>query len=96
MSRDSRDERFSDGSFVDWTKPAEFEFVDEVDALNALQELGADLVAARKQVEHVTRYLKAACVAAYAQADVSPQAIIRESGLARQTVYDVLPITSGQ
>lgn len=87
---DSRNQRFDDGSMVDWTREPEFEFADEVDALETLQELGDELQKAREHVRQITRYLHVAVVQAKAQHDCSKEALIRESGLARQTVYTML------
>lgn len=89
--RDSRDDRPREGeSMVDWTKPAEFQFANEVDGLTTLQELGEELRQAREQVAHITRYLHVAVQSLSRQHHTQPQAMIRESGLARQTVYDML------
>ncbi|MEU4675107.1 hypothetical protein AB0F91_46010 [Amycolatopsis sp. NPDC023774] len=50
---------------IDWTvEQPEFEFTSEGQALKTVQMLGEDLAAARKQVEHTMRYLRAAVVAA--------------------------------
>lgn len=77
---------------LDWTKEPVFEFATEVDALQALQFLGDDLRAAREQVSQIMRYMNAAVRAARttAEGETQPQAIINHSGLARQTVYDIL------
>lgn len=79
---------------VDWTKEPDFSFPDEVTALTALGNLSEDLNAAREQVRHVMRYMTAAVKAARAVTEdgepVTKQAIIGHSGLARQTVYDIL------
>lgn len=89
---DSRSRRFDEGlgSMVNWAEPAEFNFTDEVDALETLQELGDELRQAREHVRQVTRYLQAAAIAARDQAEATPTAIINHSGLARQTVYTML------
>ncbi|WP_131888787.1 hypothetical protein [Actinomadura rubrisoli] len=77
---------------LDWTKEPVFEFETEVDALQTLQFLGEDLKAAREQVRHIMRYMDAAVRAARhnGEGDTQPQAIINHSGLARQTVYNML------
>jgi len=79
---------------VNWLVEPVFVFSDEVPALETLEFLGEDLKAAREQVEAIMRYMRAAVKAAGAVS--SRQAIINHSGLARQTVYDVLPPTNGQ
>ncbi|MEV0306542.1 hypothetical protein [Nonomuraea fuscirosea] len=89
------DELYIPGSEqIDWTKEPQFEFDTEVDALQTLQMLGEDLRSAREQVRQVMRYIQAAAVAARngTQQDgkVKPQAIINHTGLARQTVYDMI------
>jgi hypothetical protein len=80
---------------IDWTKEPDYTFTDEVAALMALQDLAYELDAARKQLEHCMRYMTAAVQAAGRVREngkpISKSAIIRESGLARQTVYDMLP-----
>jgi hypothetical protein len=91
---DSRDNRLDGtGSMVDWTRPAEFHFATEIDALNTVEELADELRSARRQVDETMRYLKAAIAASArtAEGPVKPQALIGHSGLARQTVYDALP-----
>lgn len=90
VSRDSRDERGADGSMIEWTKPAEFDFANEVDGLTTLQELGDELRQIREHEKHVMRYLTAAAQAVRLQHQTQPQAIIRESGVARQTIYNML------
>ncbi len=90
MNADTRGHRNSDGSMIDWTREASFNFDSEVDALETLAELGDELRSAREQVREVTRYLQAAVIAAREQADTSPTAIINHAGLARQTVYTML------
>ena len=78
---------------VDWTKEPEFDFAWEVDALQALTWLGEDLRLAREQVRHVMRYMAAAVEGAGAMDEgerPTRQAIINHSGMARQTVYDIL------
>jgi hypothetical protein len=91
--REPRIVGLNDEPLVDWVSDPEFDFQTEIDALQMLQALGDELRSAREQVEHCMRYLTAAVKAAYAVREdepVSKQAIIRESGLARQTVYDIL------
>lgn len=77
---------------LDWNKEPVFEFATEVDALQALELLGDDLKAAREQVRQIMRYMTAAVRGARhnGEGDTQPQAIINHSGLARQTVYDIL------
>ncbi|MDH2424757.1 hypothetical protein [Sphaerisporangium sp. TRM90804] len=83
---------------VIWNKDPEFDFVNEVDALETLVDLGDQLRASREQTRQIMRYMRAAVIAARNATDdgerVSPQAIINHSGLARQTVYDILGETS--
>lgn len=90
MGDDSRSFEDSNGSFVVWGQPATFEFADEIDALKTIDQLGDELRSARRQVEEITRYLKQAIADGHRQVGVSPQALINTSGLARQTVYDVI------
>lgn len=87
---DSRDHRSPDGSMVDWTHEPAFDFVDEVDALETVAELGEELRSAREQVRQITRYLNAAVTSARQQTGANPTALINHSGLARQTVYTML------
>lgn len=79
---------------IDWTKEPVFEFETEIDALQVLQALGDDLRNAREQVRQTMRYIQAAASAARngtrQDGKVKPQAIIGHTGLARQTVYDML------
>ena len=80
---------------IDWTADPEFTFDTEVDALMTLQDLSEELASAREQVRQVMRYMTAAVKAAGEVAEengapVKAQAIIGHSGLARQTVYDIL------
>ena len=79
---------------IDWTKEPTFIFGNEVDALETLAVLGDDLRAAREQVRQIMRYTSAAVIAARKVEEdgkkTSPQAIINHSGLARQTVYNLL------
>ncbi len=81
-------------SFVDWTREAYFDFESEVDALTTIQELGDELAAARKHVEHTMRYLRAAIVAARKPDEngeqTSAEALIGHSGLSRRTVYQII------
>ncbi|MFB9926004.1 hypothetical protein ACFORO_12505 [Amycolatopsis halotolerans] len=83
-----------DEQLVDWVSDPVFDFKTEVDALRMLQALSENLRSAREQVKHSMRYLSAAVKAAGQFEEdgerIRPQAIIRESGLARQTVYDLL------
>lgn len=79
---------------LDWTREPVFKFDAEIDALETVQMLGEDLRAAREQVRQIMRYM-AAAVKAARQVEESgertqPQAIINHSGLARQTVYNML------
>lgn len=80
---------------IQWGKVPKFEFSTEVDALMTLQDLRAELETARRQEREAMRYMVAAIKAAGAVTEVDgvpvkPQAIINHSGLARQTVYDIL------
>ncbi len=79
---------------IDWTKEPVFNFDNEIDALETLSVLGDDLRAAREQVRQIMRYMDGAVRAARAVTEdgekVRPQAIINHSGLARQTVYNML------
>lgn len=89
------DEMYLPGSEqIDWTKEPIFEFETEVDALQALQMLGDDLRTAREQVSQVMRYIQAAATSARngtrQDGKVTPQAIIGHTGLARQTVYNMI------
>jgi hypothetical protein len=82
---------------IDWTKDPEFQFETEIDALQSLEMLGDDLKSAREQIKHLMRYIEAAVSASQATAQdgkVKPQAIIGHTGLARQTVYNMLPKTA--
>lgn len=80
------------GDSIEWTADPDFQFETEVDALQVLQLLGEDLRAAREQVQQIMRYMEAAAKAAHAGTEqdgpVAPQAIINETGVARQTVYN--------
>lgn len=82
------------GTDLDWTKDPVFEFATEVSALETVHALGQDLTAARDQVRQIMRYMTAAVQAARRVEEdgesVTPQAIINHSGLARQTVYNML------
>lgn len=73
---------------VNWLQQPVFEFDDEAQALMTLQALREDLEGAREQVRHTMRWMDAAVRAAKEVAN--PQSIIAESGLARQTVYNML------
>ncbi|MDE1675134.1 hypothetical protein [Nocardia gipuzkoensis] len=77
---------------VGWLVEPIFQFETEIDALRTLSLLGEDLATARQQVNQIMRYLEAAAKAAHAgtakDGKVAPQAIINESGLARQTIYN--------
>lgn len=77
---------------IDWTADPNFAFDTEVDALMTLETLGWELTSAREQVRQVMRYMTAAVKAARdcGEGPVSKQAIIGHSGLARQTLYDML------
>lgn len=79
---------------IDWTKEPVFEFGDEVAALETLTLLRGDLLAAREQARQTMRYMNAAVIAARKVEEdgkkTTPQAIINYSGLARQTVYNIL------
>lgn len=79
---------------IDWTKEPVFDFETEVDALQALEALGDDLRNAREQARQIMRYIRAAATSARngtrQDGKVQPQAIIGHTGLARQTIYDML------
>ena len=79
---------------IDWTEEPEFKFLTEVDALQTLELLGNDLKAAREQIKYLMRYIQAAAVSArngtVQDGPVAPQAIIGHTGLARQTVYNMI------
>lgn len=79
---------------IDWTEEPDFKFLTEVDALQTLEMLGDDLKSAREQIKHLMRYIAAAAVSArkgtVTEGAVSPQAIIGHTGLARQTVYNMI------
>jgi hypothetical protein len=80
---------------VDWTNPAPtFKFHTEVGALATLDDLGSQLRSARRQVEEVMRYMRAAVLAArepYEDGEqTTPTAIIGNSGLSRRKVYQIL------
>jgi hypothetical protein len=79
-------------SGIAWNREPVFVFETEVDALQTLEALGDQLKAAREQVRQIMRYMRAAVPAARhnGEGDTNPQAIISHSGLARQTVYDML------
>lgn len=83
-----------DDPLVDWTKEPAFDFATEVEALQMIEALGEELRIAREQARHCMRYMAAAVQAARKPIEdgkpVSPQAIISHSGLARQTVYDLI------
>jgi hypothetical protein len=88
-------ELYRDGlDTIDWTEEPDFKFLTEVDALQTLEMLGADVRAARKQIEHLMRFIRAAAVSArngtVQDGEVSPQAIIGHTGLARQTIYNMI------
>lgn len=77
-----------------WDADPAFDFENEVDALMTLETLGYGLASARRQVEEYMRYMTAAILAARQVTEdgtpVSAQAIINHSGLARQTVYNII------
>lgn len=85
----------NDPQLVDWVSNPVFDFTDETAALKMLNALGEEVRAARTQEHHAMRYLKAAAIAARQVTEdgkpVSKQAIINASGVARQTIYNVLP-----
>lgn len=80
------------GVEVDWVSEPEFAFGTEVAALMTLEDLGAQLEAARKQVRHVMSWMSAAVIAARnnGEGKTNKEAIINHSGLARQTVHTLL------
>lgn len=77
--------------YIGWTIDPVFEFDTEVDALQVFQALNEELRTAREQERHILRYMEAAAKAAHGgtaqDGQVTPQAIINESGVARATVY---------
>lgn len=77
-----------------WNQAPNFVFDTEVDALIALDDLGDQLRAAREQVDQTMRYLRAAVRAADEVVEddgpIAFQALVNHSGLARQTVKDML------
>jgi hypothetical protein len=77
---------------VTWNHEPGFEFTTEVDALQTVEVLGDQLRAAREQVRQIMRWIEVAVPAAHhnGEGETQPQAIINHSGLARQTVYDIL------
>lgn len=84
-----------DDPLVDWVSEPIFDFSTEVEALNMLQALGEEIRAAREHERHCMRYMTAAVRAArnVTEGDgklVSKAAIIGNSGLARQTVFEML------
>ncbi|MFC1410515.1 hypothetical protein ACEZCY_14750 [Streptacidiphilus sp. N1-12] len=85
-----------DDPLVHWLHDPIFDFATEPEALMMLEELADELRVAREQVRHTTRYIAAAVQAARAPGQDgkpvvgSKQAIINATGLARQTVYDLL------
>lgn len=88
----------TDADSIDWTLDPTFKFATEVDALQTLEFLGHELKAAREQARQIMRYIQAAVDASQATTEdgkVAPQAIINHSGLARQTVYNMLPPALG-
>lgn len=81
----------NDEPIVDWISEPVFEFKSEADALVMLQALGDELRTAREQERHCMRYLAAAIQQARSiENRPSKQAIINETGLARQTVFGIL------
>lgn len=84
----------NDEPLINWLNEPVFEFPSEVDALEMLLALREELEAAREQVRHCMRYMSGAIQAARKVTEdgerVSKQAIIGYSGLARQTVYNIL------
>jgi hypothetical protein len=84
---------------VAYTKDPVFEFKTEVDALMTFQALRYNLEAAREEERQVLRYMEAAAKAArqgtFEDGPVTPQAIINESGVARQTVYNWIGSAGG-
>ena len=86
--------KLTDDPLVNWIHTPTFEFADEVEALQMLETLSEELRVARTQVRHCTEYIAVAIQAAGKVREdgkaISKQAIIGASGLARQTVYDML------
>ena len=83
---------------VTWNHEPVFEFATEVDALQTVEVLGEQLRAAREQVNQTMRWIEAAIPAAHLNGEgkTQPQAIINHSGLARQTVYNLLSENTDQ
>lgn len=79
----------NDDPLVDWVSDPTFQFDTEVDASVMLQTLRDELRTARTQVRHIMRYMAIAVRTAHRNG-VLPQTIIRESGLARRTVYRMI------
>lgn len=81
-----------DDEEIRWDVAPHFEFATEVAALTTLAELGDHLTNARRQIDEIMRYLRAAIPAAHSngEGETSVQAIIGHSGLSRRTVYQIL------
>lgn len=79
---------------VDWTVDPRFHFATEAEALQAVSALGDELRIAREQVRHTMRYLSVAMQTAHHGCEdgtrVAKLALASASGVARQTVYDML------
>jgi hypothetical protein len=84
----------TDEPLVDWTKEPVFDFISEVEALEMIAAIGDELRDAREHARHCMRYMAAAVQAARQVTEdgkkINPQAIINHSGLARQTVYNLI------
>lgn len=80
---------------INWTVTPRFDFATEVDALQTLVDLGERLALARREVDELMRYLRAAVPAARVNGEgiTAAQAIIDHSGLSRRTVYGILAET---
>lgn len=72
-----------------WNVEPFFDFQDEVAALQVVDLLGEQVRDLRRQIAHTMRYLKLAANAAIEQEVTSKNAIVTNSGLARQTVYNL-------
>lgn len=79
---------------IDWTVDPRFHFATEIEALEAVATLGEELRVAREQVRHAMRYLTIAVQTARSGCEngdrVSKLALANNSGIARQTIYNML------
>ena len=83
---------------ITWNHQPVFEFATEVDALQTVEVLGEQLRAAREHERQIMRWLEAAIPAAHhnGEGKTQPQAIINHSGVAQQTVYNILGADSAR